>query len=210
MNDWQCWKIYPHHSWIFNKLELSLQLGYNCGPAGVPVKTSGEYIIRPIYNLNGMGINARFEYIEADVFHPIDPGQFWCEIFKGDHISVDYIWEDEDTLVPVHASQGYNHSDNLTEFYRWRKIAPPNFKLPKLISDFDDVEHLNIEFIYGNIIEIHLRHGADFPDGATEIVPVWKNNQQELADQYTDWKYTADYEDCDGYLDNPRMGFYYK
>lgn len=210
MNDWQAWKIYPHHSWIFNKLELSLRLGYTCGPAGVPVKQSGEYIIRPIYNLNGMGINARIEHIEADAFHAIDPGQFWCESFQGDQVSIDYVWEDEDTLTPVHASQGFNTRDNLTEFHRWIKIDPPLFKLPSFIYDFDDVEELNIEFIDGNIIEIHLRHGADFPPGATEIIPVWTHNQAELKEKYNDWLYQEDYEDCDGYLTNPRQGFYYR
>lgn len=209
MNDWQAWKIYPHHSWIFNKLELGLRLGYNCGPAGVPVKQSKDYIIRPIYNLNGMGINARIEYIQADTFHAIDPGQFWCEVFEGDQISVDYVWEDN-KLVPVHASQGFNTRDNLTEFYRWIKIDPPQIKLPAFMQDFDDVDNINIEFIGDKIIEIHLRHGADFPPGATEIIPVWKNNQQQLKEKHNDWLYQENYEDCDGYLTNPRLGFYYR
>ena len=209
MNDWQAWKIYPHHRWIFNKLELSLRLGYNCGPAGVPVTESNDYIIRPIYNLNGMSINARVEHIQADTFHAIDPGQFWCEVFEGNQISIDYVWKEKE-LVPVHASQGFTTQNNLTEFYRWIKIDPPKIKLPEFIEDFDDVDNINIEFIGDNIIEMHLRHGADFPEGATEIIPVWKNNQEQLDNKYSDWKYISNYESCDGYLSNPRLGFYYK
>lgn len=209
MNDWQAWQLYPHHSWIFNKLELSLKLGYNCGPAGVPVKKTGKYIIRPIYNLEGMGLNARIEHIEKNKVHYIDPGQFWCEVFDGDQISIDYKWN-KGKLVPIHASQGYNSSDNLIEFFRWIKIDPPNIKLPKFINELDDVDNINIEFINDKIIEIHLRHGLDFPPGATEIIPVWNDKKEEMKEKYNDWFYKEDFEDCEGHLKNPRLGFYYR
>jgi len=209
MDDWQAWKTYPHHSWIFNKLELSLKLGYECGPSGVPVNKTDEYIIRPIYNLEGMGINARIERIEKDKDHHIDPGQFWCEVFNGDQISIDYIWK-KGKLVPIHASKGFNTRENLIEFNRWIIIDPPEIKLPNFIYDFDDVENINIEFIDNNIIEIHLRHGADFPEGASEIIPVWSSNQKELKEKYNDWLYQENYEDCQGHLKNPRIGFYYR
>jgi|TARA_R100000030_G_scaffold87683_1_gene71469 hypothetical protein len=209
MNDWQAWQLYPHHSWIFNKLELSLKLGYNCGPAGVPVNKTGKYIIRPIYNLEGMGLNARIEHIEKDKVHYIKPGQFWCEVFDGDQISIDYKWN-KGKLVAIHASQGYNSNNNLTEFFRWIKIDPPNIKLPKFINEFDDVDHINIEFINDKIIEIHLRHGADFPPGATEIIPVWNDKKEEMKEKYNDWFYKEDFEDCEGHLKNPRLGFYYR
>lgn len=37
-----------------------------------------------------------------------------------------------------------------------------------------------------------------------EIIPVWSSDPFEL-DGY---RYVESYEDCDGYLDNPRLGFY--
>ena len=43
MQDKHAWLIYPDHRNLFNKLELSLRLGYTCGPAGVDVPKSGMY-----------------------------------------------------------------------------------------------------------------------------------------------------------------------
>lgn len=209
MYDYAAWDAYPHHRWIFNKLELAQRLGYRCAPAGVPVTQSAEYIIRPIYNLNGMGLGARIEWIEKDTFHDIEPGYFWCELFKGKQYSINYNWNDN-IFTPTHASVGYNNSDNLTEFYRWEKIDPPVVKLPDFIDSLNDVENINIEFIDNKIIEIHLRSGIDFPPGAIEIIPVWKNTQSVVAQQHIGWKYIEDYEDCDNQLTNPRLGFYYK
>ena len=64
--DYEAWERYPQFRSVFNKLELSLKLGYNCGPACVPVTRSGMYIIRPIYNLYGMSVSARFAFISRD------------------------------------------------------------------------------------------------------------------------------------------------
>ena len=61
--DYQAWEAYPQHRWVFNKLEVALKLGYKAGPACVPLpkteNTLFKAIIRPIYNLYGMGINAK-------------------------------------------------------------------------------------------------------------------------------------------------------
>ena len=62
--DYQAWDAYPESRWIFNKLELSLKLGYNAGPACVPVKEAGKYIVRPIYNLYGMGVGTSIKYLD--------------------------------------------------------------------------------------------------------------------------------------------------
>ena len=73
--------------------------------------------------------------------------------------------------------------------------------------------HINIEFVGGRIIEIHGRHGKDFPDGAVEIVPVWADTEQDQHMMYNDmkgWGFHASYKDADGTLDNPRLGFYYR
>ena len=83
-------------------------------------------------------------------------------------------------------------------------------KLPDFIYDFDDVDNINVEFIGNKIIEIHLRHGADFPKGASEIIPVWDNNKKELKEKYNDWFYQENFEDADSHLKNPRIGFYYR
>ena len=48
--DEEAWVAFPHHRWVFNKLEVALKLGYAAGPACVPVQHDGMDIVRPIYN----------------------------------------------------------------------------------------------------------------------------------------------------------------
>ena len=94
--DFQAWQIYPEHRWVFNKLELALRLGYDAGPACVPITRSGKYVVRPIYNLYGMGIGAKVIHINImqsksmENHALIPPGYFWCEAFEGEHKSVDF------------------------------------------------------------------------------------------------------------------------
>jgi hypothetical protein len=49
-------KIHPLDLWTYNKLFLSRMLGYNCGPIGTTVPKSDFYIVRPSFNLLGMGL----------------------------------------------------------------------------------------------------------------------------------------------------------
>lgn len=195
--DWQLWDEYPQHRSIFNKLDLALRLGYTAGPCGVSVPHAGKYIVRPIYNLSGMGLGAKTLDLEPD--QPIQPGYFWCEYFSGNQYTIDYEW-DKNLFVwlPVFAAEGIRR-ENLTEFLCWRKIDPPAIKLPNWFNQFSDVGVLNIEAIGDKIIEVHLRHGTDFPEGATEIIPIW-----------SDMKYVENYEDADGLMVNPRKGFFYR
>ena len=76
--------------WIFDKLILARHLGYTCGPVGTRVSKSDYYIVRPCVNAIGLGLGAQKHYIKDFTDH-LTPGHFWCEIFEGDHISVDYL-----------------------------------------------------------------------------------------------------------------------
>ena len=88
--DIAAWYKYPHYRKWFNKLYVAERFSYNCGPAGIPVPESGEYIVRPIVNLAGMGIGARVMHLEEnEVSEKIPAGYFWCEYFQGRHLSVD-------------------------------------------------------------------------------------------------------------------------
>ena len=93
-DDIEAWSLYPQHRWLFNKLDVALRLGYDAAPVVVPVTQSGKYVVRPIYNLYGMGIWATVEELHPDLLfsdHAVGkPGTFWCEYFEGDHLSVDY------------------------------------------------------------------------------------------------------------------------
>ena len=63
VNDVDAWSKYPRYTSWYNKLWLSERLGYKCGPAGVPVPVKGTYIVRPIYNLLGMGLGAKYMFL---------------------------------------------------------------------------------------------------------------------------------------------------
>ena len=81
--------IHEEDLWVYNKLFLSRRLGHLCGAIGCPVPVSGHYIVRPSINLLGMGRFSRIEWIEKSTDH-FHPSEFWCEIFKGIHYSVDF------------------------------------------------------------------------------------------------------------------------
>ena len=82
-------QIHPKDLWAYNKLSLSRLLGYTCGPSGTTVPKTDFYIVRPCINLLGMGRFASKEWIELYTDH-IHPAEFWCEIFEGEHLSVDF------------------------------------------------------------------------------------------------------------------------
>lgn len=211
LEDWDAWNKYPQHRWLFNKLELSLKLGYSAGPTPMPVTVTGEYIVRPIYNLSGMGIGASIMTLEAGKIYDFPPSYFWCERFYGDHLSVNYKWQGS-RLIPVHTSLGETDFNNLSRFKRWTKVEHRDLELPNWISSLRFVDNINIEFIGGKIIEIHLRAGVDFPDGATEIIPVWSTTNKHEVDQLIleGYIFEESYMDAEKNILDPRLGFLWK
>lgn len=206
-----------------------MKLGYNCGPACVPVNDSGMYVVRPIYNLYGMGVGAfkkwlRREDSEAITRHKfIPPGYFWCEFFEGEHYSVDYQWRDEGKggihshWAPICTTVG-KIDDNLQHFSRWKKIENTLHHLPDFLDPLQDVLEMNIEWKGSKIIEIHLRHGNDIvhndPIG-TEMVPHWRSDDPKYIKDMVEndgWTYHKNYDegeiyDASGYIKDPRVGY---
>ena len=90
--------IHQEDLWVYNKLILNRRIGHLCGPVGCSVPYSGHYIVRPCINLLGMGRFSRIEWINSHTDH-LHPAEFWCEIFKGKHISVDYHHKQSDLVV---------------------------------------------------------------------------------------------------------------
>ena len=117
MEDWDAWQLYPQHRWIYNKLDLSMRLGYLCGPTPMPVPQSGEYCVRPIMNLGGMSAGATIQYLEKDKIHELPPSYFWCERFIGEQYSVNFEWQNGE-LEAVHTSVGQKSAHSL---YRHEK-----------------------------------------------------------------------------------------
>ena len=162
--------------WLFDKLILSRKLGHICGPAGVPVPNPGNYIVRPITNLEGMGIGASICYIQDTTDH-LPAGYFWCEIFKGRHISVDYNYG-----KPILSVEGFrNQDDPLYRFSKWVKVNQL-YHIPLEVSVLRKFEYSNIEFIGNKIIEVHLRGNPDFSYNNNIAIPVWEDTIIEETD----------------------------
>lgn len=209
MNDIQAYKSYPHLRHWYNKLWLSEELGYNCGPASIPPSISGHYIVRPIMNLSGMGVGAKKMYIDAGDHSKVPPGYFWCEWFEGNQYSVTYQWQNyTNGWKPVSCWQGIKEESNLSKFTKWVKTDfYPTIDI--LFHELSDIDMINIEYIEDKIIEVHLRTSPD-PD-YTELIPVWQGDH-EVVDKYTKmgYDYIISYDDAEGFLDLPRVGFLVK
>ena len=179
--------------WIFDKLILSKKLGYTCGPHGVDVPEPGEYIVRPCVNLMGMGRGARFITIEKSTDDILEAGEFWCEVFTGRHLSVDYT--DKQQVLCVEGIQ--NKDDPLWKWDRWSKkddVIP----YPEILEELKGVyRFINIEMIGSKIIEIHLRHNPNWRDyTGDDMIPVF-SPEFEIPEGYQ-------------YVDDPdhhRLGF---
>jgi len=223
--DFQAWEAYPQYRWVFNKLEVALRFGYHAGPAGVPVKRAGWYIVRPVYSIYGMGIGAKKVYLdpkrdtEAMTNHAhCAPGTFWCEWLEGSHLSVDYDRVDG-KFVPRSCMLGaHGSSGDLVEFARWIKIKPSysHWNLPDFIQDLE-VPHLNLEMKDQNIFEIHMRLGNDpfdeYPIG-THIVPAWEGDNHTLYEKSPNWEFVGNWHDdlekykANGLINRARLGYY--
>ena len=211
--DYQAWVEYPEHRWVFNKLETAIRFGYDTGPACVPITKSGRYIVRPIYNIYGMGIGATIKDLDLDLHADdmmhhkhVPPGYFWCEAFEGEHKSVDFKRVDG-RWVAFCTAIGENDKDNLSRFHSWTKAQDMEYDFSERLQ-FEGVKNLNVEFIDNKPIEIHLRTGNDvlwdLSVGET-LYPVWEDEGREpdIPNQHPEsFKYSAD-----GHLNNIRVGF---
>ena len=182
----------PDDLWIYDKLILSRKQGYACGSPGVPVPKPGKYIVRPITNLLGMGLNSRFMFFDRDT-DTIKPGNFWCEIFTGRHISVDYI-----DCKQIDAVEGFRTPNNpLWKWDKWRRVDI-EIPFPNILKNLKDTRYINCEFIDGKLIEVHQRINQDLSDydmgTYTEAIPVWKGEPKNLESQGYTYYIDEDYQ----------------
>jgi hypothetical protein len=166
--------------WVFDKLIVAKRAGHICGPMGVSVPKPNNYFIKPITNLEGMGAKARVEYLYESTKH-LHPGEFWCEVFTGEHLSIDYEYGE-----PILSVVGIKHEEHpYSRFIYWEKTNKthplPSF-LQSLVSKYKTI---NCEFIDGNLIEVHLRGNPDFAYGNTCAFPVWFDEPDLMPDGCT-------------------------
>lgn len=160
--------VHSQDLWVYNKLQLSKRLNYLCGPAGTTVPRPAFYIVRPSINFLGMSRYARIEWIEnsTDLYHP---SEFWCEIFEGEHLSVDFKHKKSELVV-----KGIRDIDS--PLYKWKKWEKINRKVefPFILNDLiGNYEYINCEFIGNKLIEVQLRQNPDFRYGNSIAIPVW-------------------------------------
>lgn len=207
MYDEDAWDKYPqHHNW-FNKLFVAEQMGYKCGPSGLAPTITDYYMVRPTYNLSGMGIGADMIKIPAGDASKVPPGYFWCEFIPGIQYSATYEFVNNKWKV-VSCWQGDLAARSFTRFTGWiRSTYAP--EVPRQFNVLSDVGLINIEFKGNSPIEVHLRSSLD-PD-YDELVPVWAdssiNNEAYISRGYT---YIESFDDANGFLQIPRLGFFVK
>lgn len=202
--DQQAWDAYPQFRDFFNKLWISQQLGYQCGPSGSTPLISAKYIVRPTYNLSGMGVGAEIKWIDAGDTTIVPPGYFWCELFRGRQYSVNYNWDGK--WVAVNSFETTPTASALSRFQRWNRSAIQPSP-PALLDQLASVGTINCEFIADQLIEVHLRHGPD-PDYDT-IIPLWGDTDPQLVEELSElgYAFVSSYDDANGFLTNPRIGF---
>ena len=199
--DIDAWYRYPQYRQWFNKLYVADLFGYKCGPAGIPVSESGSYIVRPVYNLAGMGVGAKFMYLIPEDISPIPAGYFWEERFHGTHYSIDYV-RNKQEFKQLNCFIGVNDPDNLSRFYHWKK-SNYQFCLPLEIANID-VPKINLEVIGDKIIEVHLRNGFERYTHCDEIIPVFAKDSPRFLPGYN---FVKDVADGYGWLENSRLGY---
>lgn len=171
--------IHPSDLWVYNKLIISRILGYTCGPAGSTVPMSDFYIVRPCMNLLGMGRFARLEQLEKETEH-LHPSEFWCEIFTGDHISVDFYQKTPKLVI----KGTKNESDPLYKWKKWEKIDQ-EVKFPEILNNLvGQYDWINCEFIGNHLIEVHFRQNPDFRHGNSVALPVWNDETVKNDENY--------------------------
>lgn len=152
---------------LLNKLFIAEQLGYNCGPIGVP-PPDGRYCLRPMNSVRGLGAGGFFD-ITVDTannqFMPILPGYFWCEWFDGEHRFTHFVND-----VAVHSSanpvtNGVMRTRGNTKFGTLdHAVALPAFLQGKS-------RYLLVESLDDKIIEVAFRSTG-------------MNARQEMIDDY--------------------------
>jgi hypothetical protein len=175
-------QIEPNDLWIYNKLQLSKMLGYKCGPVGCKIEEEGWYIIRPAINFLGMGRNAVKHWLgySANPDNYGNPGDFWCEWFEGDHLSIDF-YKGECVLVVKGIKK---ESEEKSRWEKWVKIDQKVDLPPILHSISEKYDKINIEMIGDKIIEVHLRDNPDFVWENEVAIPVYDLQKQICPDGF--------------------------
>jgi hypothetical protein len=193
----------PQHCWVYDKLLIAKHENMLCGPADSHIPVPGKYIVRPITNMSGMSSGAYIIDVGPDEQPEIPLGYFWCEyVHDLCQYSIDFEYGEQKACF-----EGYRGSHvPLWRFDLWRMNEEYRFKLPNyLLPLLEFYSNINVEVINGRVIEVHLRSGHN--EMWSHAIPVWADSPPVSLPRY---RYIDDYDDADGRLNTPRMGFLVK
>lgn len=182
-NDIEAYNLYPKYNFVYDKLFIAKYQNLKCGP--IPIEPSHfPIVIKPIYNLCGMGLNsAKIENI-ADFNKYLDSGRFWVEYLRGKHYSIDLI-VNNGKIIYYTAFEGIIKT--FGTFNEWRQS---DIVLPKIIKKFIKEKligftgSVNIETIDGKMIEVHLRCGdIDFCGEDIVLLVLMNINNKNIKNQ---------------------------
>ena len=179
--DEQAWETCSlKDKWVFNKLEVAMRTGLKCGLREIPVFMKGQYIIRPVYNLNGLSRGTKDRYLTPKTTEFNVPlGHFWSEKLQGEHLSVDYVFG-----TPVLTVVGKKFKNSLSLFDSWTKISSEKAPhLPDFLYDLTTRHSvINVEFINNIPIEVHLRPNPDFTNhNYNKLITVFSPLEADLS-----------------------------
>jgi hypothetical protein len=174
IDDKDVWVTCPtDYLWIYDKLILARKLGYSAAPAGIAVPKEGWYIVRPITNIRMMSRGATKQWLTPKDTDLVPDGYFWSEWFQGRHTSVDFHYGIQELAV-----EGFRDDPNrLDRFSRWERIEE-HYRFPLVLGELWRLTPwVNVEYIDGKIIEVHLRWNDDFSNHNSDVIyPVWRDD----------------------------------
>ena len=162
INDIQAVKNYKKNKLLklYNKKYIADSQNFINGDNTI-IPNEFPIIVRPKINLMGMGKDAYFiDNLSKFKKTNINNKFFWCEVFRGHHISVDIFFNNNDIqgYIAFRGKQGKLFTFKYWEYLRNYKISNKIKKwIYKNLNSFCGV--FNIELISDNIIECHLRMG---------------------------------------------------
>ena len=179
VSDAAAWRLNPVHRHVYDKLAIALAQGLLAAPCGVMpmdlgVAVDAPVFVKPIINLAGMSLGAGV--VRADQVKP-QPGFFWTELLRGEHLSSDCLLRDGELLMTIHTLASAEKDHERALWWRVGVELPGQDALLKawLRTALPGYTGLcNLETIDGRVIEAHLRGSNGFFDlyGA-EFIAVW-------------------------------------
>ena len=149
-------------------------------------------------NLYGMGVGAEVKWLTPADSTAVPPGYFWCEEFKGRHLSIDY----DQNGVQLNCVEGFRRPNApLYKFSQW-KVVNQIREFPDVLKNLAGTyEFYNVEMIGDKVIEVHLRKNDDPIQNDLRVC--WEKDEK-----HENLGLLPHHEDADGYLPEKRLGFY--